>query len=139
MDRTAYQDSKFEVTGIDGHVPSEFFALGESAEKMTPEVLLMCMGKDRWHRCFLDALVGFWEVLSDEHVAEVLADYDGVPRVDLLARFDLRGERVVRALCDRTPAERTRISIAFDRGAFVLREADPSDSDSSSLLEFHPA
>jgi len=132
----AYQDSKFEVTEVGGHVPSEFFALGDLAEEMNPEALVMRMGKDRWHRCFLDAFLGFWEVLSDQQIAEVLDDYGGAHRVDLLARFDLTGQRVLEATCDRNAAEGTRISIAFERGSVILRELDPSDPHSASGLEF---
>jgi hypothetical protein len=132
----AHQNWTFQVTEIVGHVPYEFFALGESADEMNPEALVMRTGKDRWHRCFLDAFLGFWEVLSDEQIAEVLNDYGGAPRVDLLARFDLIGQRVLQATCERSPAEGTRISLEFEGGSVILRSLDPSDPDSASVLEF---
>ena len=134
-----YQDADFEVAEIAGHVPIEFLALGEAADEMVPETLLVCIGRDRWHRCFLDAFLGFWEVYSEAQIAQVFDDYDGVPRVDLLARFSLTGKRILRAACQRTASEGTRLSIVFESGSVLLREIDPLDPDSASALEFHPA
>jgi hypothetical protein len=138
MDRASYQAPEFVVAEIGGHVLSEFVALGESAQNSSPEILLMRTAAGRWHRCFLDASLGFWDVLSDDQAAEAPEDYDGVARVDLLKRFSLAGHRVLHATCDRTAAEGTRISIVFEKGSVVLRESDQSNPDSVSALEFLP-
>jgi hypothetical protein len=138
MDRVSYQAPEFDVAEIGGHVLSEFVALGESAQNSSPEILLMRTAAGRWHRCFLDASLGFWDVLSDDQAAEAFEDYAGVPRVDVLKRFSLGGQRVLQATCERAAAEGTRISIVFEMGSVVLRESDPSNPDSLSLLEFLP-
>jgi hypothetical protein len=132
-----YQDSNFDVAEIAGQVPGEFLALGQSADTTNTETLVM--RRDRWHRCFLEAFIGFWEVLSDEQIADLFDDYAGGTRVYLLARFELGGQRVLQATCQRIAVEGAHISIMFERGAVILREKDPSDPDSASVLEFRAA
>ena len=137
MSPASHQDAKFEVTEIAGELAAELFALGESAVEMRPETLIMRTATNRWHRCFLDAFIGFWHALTEEQAAEVFEDYEDIPRVDLLARFGLGQQHLLQATCDRTAAG-TRISIVFETGSVILREIDPRDPDSESVLEFHP-
>lgn len=90
-------DACFSMTALVGQRIAELLAATECADLESVQMLFLRLdGDESWHRLFLDASIGFWEMCSRD---EAFCDFEGVPFANLADRWKITGTRIESAEC----------------------------------------
>ena len=128
-----YQSDSFNVAEVRGQAVRSLIGFGAEGR---PEKLLLEIGTRARFELYLDAGLAFWHELDEEGHRGVLDDYSGQARVDYAAQYSLRDAQVLEVSCTRSAKAGTCVEIRFASGSLRFRQADPTNLDSESLLEF---
>ena len=128
------QDNRFEMTEFIGRQLEGAIAFRcGSTEPRVDVVGFTLAGNTHWHRCFLDAGIGFWE---EWHANDVFTDFVGCARIDVAECWAIRGATFTAAECFPSEGGTARFEWRFSSGTLVLRYETESDMDSATILTF---
>jgi len=134
MNELYRQDDKWDIPELSGEPCTSLFGLTYDKAENHPEILFLEFGSGEWHRCYLDAYLGFWDKTSLTDLNSIINDdYDGARKIDYLKKYGLNGQPVSRIWCDRNETY-TYISIAF--GAGVIKFRGFSDDSRDGDIDF---
>jgi hypothetical protein len=101
------------------------------------EMLFLRVGESNgWHRMFLQAGIGFWEVWDE---ADAFCDYDDLRLIDFTDRWNIASCTIISAECiggTWDDSVLSRFVIALNSGTLQLSFCDSGDMDSDAVLAF---
>lgn len=126
---------EFAMTSIVGHSIAAVVAyVGPAKPESDVEIVgLRFHGDDRWHRFFLDAGIGFWEVAKKD----AFIDFEGSDCIDM-SNWPIAGATIVDAGCEPSPLL-ARMYWKLNTGILYLEYDAEADIDSAIRLRFERA
>lgn len=136
-----YQDYSFDVVEVFGKTAESLLACVEDSDGDNKAIVvyLKLDSSKSWHRFFLQAQIGFWEVWDDTEIQEEFANFegDGVHIVDYSNLVGGLPCRIIKALAREVgEASLTEIEVEFESGVTMRLVPDSADIDTNFHLVF---
>jgi len=111
-------------------------ATDDKADNLLEMLFLRVRESDKWHRMFLQAGIGFWEVLDE---VDAFADYQELRLIDFTDRWDLANHTITSAECNGGSWDDSILSrflIETNSGTLHMAFSDQNDMESDAILTF---
>jgi hypothetical protein len=134
MTEIYYQDTNWSVPELVGQKCISLFGLTYDNSDTHPEMLFFEFNDGRWHRCYIDPHIGFWDETKLDYLDDIISgDYEGSRKVDYLKLYGLYDKPIKKVWCQRD-SNSTFISVEFSTGIIEFREFDDENKDSEILF-----